>query len=833
MKTKASEAVKAAAVPSTVSDDGVGMDVDSLIKSYQFHLTCTLAKDQYTATNQDRYHALALAVRDRLVGRWIHTQQQYHHQNVKRICYLSLEFLIGRAMGNNVLCLGLEDTCREAMKRLGLDWDVLRDVEVDAALGNGGLGRLAACFLDSMATLKLPAIGYGIRYDYGVFKQYIDNGNQVEEPDNWLRYGNPWEVGHPELSFVVNFEGRSEPRRVNGVTHWEWVNTRPTIGMAYDTPIVGYGAYNVNNLRLWAARATDDFHFQDFSRGSYVEAVEDKVMAENLTKVLYPNDSVYAGRELRLRQQYFFVSCSVQDIVRRFKVDANDWLSFPDKVFIQMNDTHPALVVAELMRIFLDREDIEWNKAWELTVNSTGYTNHTLLPEALERWPVSMFDRLLPRHLQIIYEINSRFLRKVATRFPGDLGRLERMSIIQEQPEKAVRMANLAVAGSCSTNGVAALHTRLLREGVLHDFAAFWPEKFNNKTNGVTPRRWLRKANPRLSALICEKIGDDWITNLDKLRALDRFAGDQDFCRKIAGVKQSNKDLFAEFIKRDVGIEINKASMIQSQVKRIHEYKRQLLLCLYIIVLYNKLKENPSADVVPQTFVFGGKAAPGYYMAKLIIKLIHQIASVINYDPQIGDKLKVVFLPDYRVSLAERIIPASDVSVQISTAGMEASGTGNMKFAMNGALTIGTLDGANIEIKEEVGDDNIFIFGLTAEEVTHLRGTYNPHYYYEQDAEIRKAVDLIRNDFFSLTEPGIFRPIIDYLLNQGDYYMNLADLRSFIEAQERMQALYRDPDAWTKKAIFNIARTGKFSSDRTIREYATDIWRVSPVEVTP
>ena len=833
MKSKASEAVKDVSAPGPAGGNGVGMDVDSLIKSYQFHLACTLAKDQYTATNQDRYHALALAVRDRLVGRWIHTQQQYHHQNVKRICYLSLEFLIGRAMGNNVICLGLEETCREAMKRLGLDWDVLRDVEVDAALGNGGLGRLAACFLDSMATLKLPAIGYGIRYDYGVFKQYIDNGNQVEEPDNWLRYGNPWEVSHPELSFVVNFEGRSEPRRVNGVTHWEWVNTRPTIGMAYDTPIVGYGAYNVNNLRLWAARATDDFHFQDFSRGSYVEAVEDKVMAENLTKVLYPNDSVYAGRELRLRQQYFFVSCSVQDIVRRFKVDANDWLSFPDKVFIQMNDTHPAMVVAELMRIFLDREDIEWNKAWELTVNSTGYTNHTLLPEALERWPVSMFERLLPRHLQIIYEINSRFLRKVATRFPGDLNRLERMSIIQEQPEKAVRMANLGVVGSCSTNGVAELHTRLLREGVLHDFAEFWPEKFNNKTNGVTPRRWLRKANPRLSAVICDKIGEGWITDLDKIRAIEKFVDDEDFRHKIAAVKQSNKDLFADFIKREVGVEINKSSMIQSQVKRIHEYKRQLLLCLYIIVLYNRLKDDPSAAIVPQTFVFGGKAAPGYYMAKLIIKLIHQIASVINYDPQIGDKLKVIFLPDYRVSLAERIIPASEVSVQISTAGMEASGTGNMKFAMNGALTIGTLDGANIEIKEEVGDENIFIFGLTAEQVLHLRGTYNPHYYYEQDAEIRKAVDLIRNDFFSLTEPGIFRPIIDYLLTQGDYYMNLADLRSFIDAQERMQTLYTDQESWNRKSILNIARTGKFSSDRTIREYAKDIWKVPPVEVTP
>ena len=504
--------------------DQIAMDEESLIRSFMFHLTCTLAKDRYTATDQDRYQALALAVRDRLVDRWIQTQQSYHIQNVKRICYLSLEFLIGRAMGNNVICLMLEDTCRRAMTELGLDWDVLRDVETDAALGNGGLGRLAACFLDSMATLKLPAIGYGIRYDYGIFKQSIDNGQQIEEPDNWLRFGNPWEVAHPELSFVVNFEGRAEPRRVNGVTHWDWVGTRPIVGMAYDTPIVGYGCFNVNNLRLWSARATSEFHFQDFSRGSYVEAVEDKLMAENLTKVLYPSDAVYAGRELRLRQEYFFVSCSIQDIVRRFKVDNSDWSAFPDKVFVQMNDTHPALVVPELMRIFLDKEDVDWDKAWELTVASCGYTNHTLLPEALERWPVSMFERLLPRHLQIIYEINSRFLRKVATRYPGDFDRLKRMSLIQEDPEKAVRMAHLAVVGSSSTNGVAALHTRLLREGLMRDFNDFFPERFNNKTNGVTPRRWLLKANPRLSALIREKIGDSWINDLDQLKGIEKFA---------------------------------------------------------------------------------------------------------------------------------------------------------------------------------------------------------------------------------------------------------------------------------------------------------------------
>ena len=829
---KASQSGQAAAANQTSAvaiADQIGMDVDSLIRSFNFHLTCTLAKDEFSATNQDRYQALALAVRDRLVGRWIHTQQTYHKNNVKRICYLSLEFLIGRAMGNNVISLLLEDTCREAMKRLGLDWDVLRDIEVDAALGNGGLGRLAACFLDSMATLKLPGIGYGIRYDYGVFRQRLENGYQVEDPDNWLRYGNPWEVAHPELSFIVNFEGRAEPR---GHDRWSWVGARPIVGMAYDTPIVGYGSYNVNNLRLWSARATDEFHFQDFSRGSYVEAVEDKVMAENLTKVLYPNDAVYAGRELRLRQQYFFVSCSIQDIVRRFKSDNKDWQQFPDKVFIQMNDTHPALVVAELMRILMDKEDLDYDVAWELTVNSTGYTNHTLLPEALERWPVSMFERLLPRHLHIIYEINSRFIRKVATRYPGDLDRLRRMSLIQEEPEKAVRMANLAVVGSRSTNGVAAIHSRLLREGILRDFWEFFPERFNNKTNGVTPRRWLLKANPRLSALIRERIGDGWITELDQLHGLEKLAEDAGFRKQIRDIKRANKVALADFIKRQVGVEVSPDSIFQVQVKRIHEYKRQLLLCLYIISLYERIKRDPSVDVLPQTFIFGGKAAPAYQMAKLIIKLIYQIGGVINYDPEVKDRLKVIFLPDYRVSLAEKIIPAADISVQISTAGMEASGTGNMKFAMNGALTVGTLDGANIEIKEEVGDDNIFIFGLTAEEVEHQRPGYNPHRFYEQDDDIRRTIDLMRNDFFSLTEPGIFRPILQNLLEHGDYYMNLADMRGFIDAQARIDQAYRDQESWSRKAILNIARTGRFSSDRTIGEYASEIWKVEPVEVS-
>ncbi len=810
----------------------IGMDVDSLIRSYEYHLACTLAKDQYSATEQDRYQALALAVRDRLVGRWIKTQQEYHHQNVKRICYLSLEFMMGRLMGNNVICLMMEDNCREAMRRLGLDWDRLRDVEVDAALGNGGLGRLAACYLDSMVTLKLPAIGYGIRYNYGIFRQRIENGYQVEGPDDWLRFGNPWEVVHPELAYVVNFEGRAEPRRVNGTTHWDWVGCRPVVGVAHDTPIVGYNVFNVNNLRLWSARATDEFHFQDFSRGSYVEAVEDKVMAENLSQVLYPSDAVYAGRELRLRQQYFFVSCSMQDVIRRFKNDNNDWNSFPDHVFIQMNDTHPALVVPELMRIFIDKEDIEWDKAWELTVNACGYTNHTLLPEALERWPVSMFERLLPRHLQIIYEINSRFMRKVATAYPGDFDRLRRMSIIQEDPEKSVRMAYLAIVGSSSTNGVAALHSQLLRDGLMNDFYQLYPERFRNVTNGVTPRRWLLKANPKLASLLTEKLGGTgWVNDLSQLAAFTKFETDKKVLDQLAAIKRDNKLVLCDYIKRELNIEISPDSMFQSLIKRIHEYKRQLLQCLYIISLYERVKRDPQSLAHPVTFIFAGKAAPGYQMAKLIIKLINQIAGVINYDPAIKDQIKVVFLPDYRVSLAEKIIPATDVSVQISTAGMEASGTGNMKFQMNGALTIGTLDGANIEIREEVGAENFFLFGLTADEVIQLRQHYNPYSYYERDDDIRRAVDLLKNDFFSLTEPGIFKPIITSLLEHGDYYLNLADLRSYIDTQAKVDEAYSDKPRWGRMALHNIAKSGKFSSDRAIAEYAESIWKMRPVTV--
>jgi starch phosphorylase len=801
-----------------------------LLSDFEHHLRRTLAKDRYTATQRDRYYAIALAVRDRLVERWIATQQTHHKRNVKRIYYLSLEFLIGRLLGNNVINLQLEDACRQALLEVGLRWDDLRDQEVDAGLGNGGLGRLAACFLDSMATLNLPAVGYGLRYDFGIFNQRIVNGYQVEAPDDWLKLGYPWEIAHPEFSFPVQFEGRMETRPGPRGTEWHWVDTKTVVGMPHDLPVVGYGGHSVNTLRLWSARAAEEFDLDDFNRGSYVEAVANKVLAENLTKVLYPNDNVFEGKELRLKQQYFFVSCSVQDILRRFKADGNSWEVFPSKAFIQLNDTHPALVIPEMMRLLIDREGLGWEQAWQITTETTGYTNHTILPEALEKWPVKMFGRLLPRHLQIIYEINARFMRDVATRYPLDGERLRRMSIIDESGEKYVRMANLAIVGSSSVNGVAELHTQLLEQRVLKDFFEFWPSKFNNKTNGITPRRWLLKANPHLARLITEAIGDQWITDLDHLRNLEPFAEDAAFRQKFRAAKKRNKEMLAQQIAHETGIVVSPDSLFDVQVKRLHEYKRQLLLVLYIVVLYGRLKKNPALDVVPRTFIFAGKAAPGYLMAKLIIKLIHQVAEVINRDPQVSGKMKVVFLPNYRVSLAERIIPAADLSEQISLAGTEASGTGNMKMQLNGAVTIGTLDGANVEILEEVGEENIFIFGLKAAEVEQRRASYNPWDIYNRDEEIRRAVTLINQDFFSMLEPGIFRPLMHSLLEGGDHYMLLADLRDYIQTQERVDAAYRDVDGWDRKTILNVARAGKFSSDRTIKEYASEIWHVQPCD---
>jgi len=803
-----------------------------LLGDFERHLLRTLAKDRYTATDRDRYHAIALAVRDRMVERWIATQQAHHKKNVKRIYYLSLEFLIGRLLGSNVINLQLEDACRRALAEVGLNWDELRDQEVDAGLGNGGLGRLAACFVDSMATLNLPAIGYGLRYDFGIFNQRIVNGYQVEIPDEWLKMGYPWEIAHPEYSFPVQFEGRVETRPGPNGTEWHWMDTRSVVGMPYDLPIVGYGGHTVNTLRLWSAKAAEEFDLEDFNRGSYVDAVANKVLAENLTKVLYPNDNVFEGKELRLKQQYFFVSCTMQDIVRRFKADGNAWEAFPSKAFIQLNDTHPSLVIPELMHLLVDQEGVGWDQAWHITQQSTGYTNHTILPEALEKWPVKMLERLLPRHLQIIYEINARFMREVATRYPLDMARLRHMSIIEEDGEKYVRMANLATVGCCAVNGVAKLHTELLRHEVLKDFAEMWPSKFHNMTNGITPRRWLLKANPPLARLITEAIGDQWITELDQLRKLEAFAEDSAFREKFRAAKKHNKEYMAQYIERELGITVSPHSLFDVQVKRLHEYKRQLLLILCIIVLYDRLKKNPALDVVPRTFIFGGKAAPGYEMAKLIIKLIHQVAEVINRDPQMAGKMKVVFLPNYRVSLAERIIPAADLSEQISLAGTEASGTGNMKMQLNGAVTIGTLDGANVEILEEVGEDNIFIFGLKAAEVAARRVNYNPWAIYHRDEEIGRAITLIDRNFFSMLEPGIFKPLVRSLLEGGDHYMLLADLRDYLQTQERVDKAYRDVEGWTRKAILNVARAGKFSSDRTIKEYANEIWHVVPCDGT-
>jgi starch phosphorylase len=811
-------------------DRRVEMSVEGLKDDYAWHLRYTLAKVPDTATPRDQYTAFAYCVRDRMTERWIQTQAIHHDQNVKRVYYLSLEFLIGRLLGNNVINLKMDPICQEALADYDIDWHSLRDFEVDAGLGNGGLGRLAACFLDSLSTLDLPGIGYGLRYDYGIFKQRIVDGQQVEEPDHWLKDGYPWEIARPEYTQVVHFGGRVECI-TNGQVEWRWIETEQVLGTPYDLPVVGYSD-SVNTLRLWSAKADDEFHLEDFNKGSYVEAVENKVLAENLTKVLYPNDNVLAGKELRLRQQYFFVSCSLQDILRRFRVKNSDWTRLPEKVFIQLNETHPALIIPEMMRLLVDSEGLDWNLAWSITRACTGYTNHTILPEALEKWSVSLMERLLPRHLQIIYEINGRFLKQVAAMWPGDIGRLRRMSMIDEQGDRSVRMANLAIIGSSAVNGVATLHTEILKQSLFRDFYELYPTHFSNKTNGITQRRWLLKANPRLAALVTEAIGPQWITELDALRGLERFTDDKAFLDVFRAVKQSNKEALAAYIRNAVQLEVDPQSIFDVQVKRLHEYKRQLLLVLYIIVLYNRLVDEPELDIHPRTFIFAAKAAPGYTMAKLIIRLIHGVADVVNANPRIRAKLSVVFLPDYRVSLAERIIPSANVSEQISLAGTEASGTGNMKLMLNGALTLGTLDGANVEIREEVGDENMFLFGLRAEQVAELRPVYSSRAIYHADPEIRRAINMLRKNVFCLLTPGIFDPIVRSLLDFNDHYMLLADLRDYMETQARVDALYRQPREWDRKALLNVARSGRFSSDRTIREYARDIWHIAPVKVT-
>jgi starch phosphorylase len=800
---------------------------DAIRDGFLLHLKYTLAKDEFSATDHDKYYALALAIRDRLVDRWIATSQTYHRQKAKRAYYLSMEYLIGRAMGNNVINLQADGAVREAMESLGLSWDALREVERDAGLGNGGLGRLAACFLDSLATLQLPGYGYGVRYDYGIFRQTIKDGYQVEEPDNWLRFGNPWEIERPEARFEVHFGGRVRMDEENGKLRARWLDYDTVLGVPYDIPIPGYGNNTVNNLRLWSARSTEEFNLSFFNNGDYVKAYEQKTLTENISKVLYPNDNIERGRELRFTQQYFFVACSLHDIMRRFKTDCSDIREFPDKVAIQLNDTHPAMAIAELMRLFVDEEGLEWEEAWDLTVRTFGYTNHTLMPEALERWSVKLFETILPRHLQIIYEINRRFLREIATRWPGDNDRIRRMSLIQEEPNREVRMAYLAVVGSHSVNGVAALHSELLTTTLFRDFYELWPEKFNNKTNGITPRRWLLKANPGLSKLVTEAIGDKWVTNLDELKKLERCAGDAQFLSRLMEVKRGNKARLADLIQKELGVEVNPDSLFDVQIKRLHEYKRQLLNVLNIIHQYFRLKENPAADFVPRTWIFAAKAAPGYFLAKLIIKLINDVGAVINNDPAMKGRMNVVFLPDYRVSLAERIIPAADLSEQISTAGTEASGTGNMKFQLNGALTLGTLDGANVEIRQEVGEENFFLFGKTVEEVAATqRAGYNPWDEYWANADLRRVLDAIRDNFFNLDQPGLYQPIVDTLLTHGDRYLVLSDFAAYVEGQERVSAAYLDKEGWARKCLMNIANSGKFSTDRTIAEYAKEIWGI-------
>ena len=803
------------------------MSKDGILLSFVANREYTLAKDRYTATTHDDFMALSLAVRDRIVERWILTQQRYHNENAKRVYYFSLEFLIGRLLGTYTINLGLIDQTTEAMNALGLELEDLRECESDAGLGNAGLGRLAACFLDSMATLAIPAHGYGIRYEYGIFNQKILNGYQVEFPDEWLRLGNPWEFPRPEYTIKVRFGGHCQNSfDSKGRMNVAWVDTDDVLAMPYDTPVVGYKNNIVNTLRLWSARSTEDFDLSYFNDGDYERAVYSKVLTENISKVLYPNDNVSQGRELRLKQEYFFTAASLADIIRRFKMENKDLRDLPKKAAIQLNDTHPAISIPELMRKLIDEEGMSWEDAWDVTVQTFAYTNHTIMPEALECWPVSLLEKLLPRHMQIIYEINLRFLQEVAVKFPGDNDRLRRMSIIEESDQKKVRMGNLSVVGSHSVNGVSELHSELLKTRLFKDFYELDPKKFNNKTNGITQRRWLQKSNPGLSDLITDAIGDKWTTDMYQLKKLQLFKDDAAFREKWQRIKIDNKKNLAAYIRKTMGVEINYNSLFDVQIKRIHEYKRQLLFSLYIISQYLKLKKNPKADILPRTFIFGGKAAPGYYMAKLIIKFINSLADVVNKDKGIGDKLKVVFLENYRVSLAEKIFPASELSEQISTAGTEASGTGCMKFMVNGALTIGTLDGANIEIVEEAGKDNAFIFGLKANEVQDVKSAgYNPQDYIDQSPMLQEIFNLIQSNFLSPVEFGMFDPILNNL-RYTDYFLVCADFDSYCEMQDVVSKAYANKTEWTKKSILNAARSGKFSSDRAIREYADDIWGV-------
>lgn len=819
-------ALKKAATSKNVSKT----KVNALAKSIENHLTYSCFKTEPVSTTRDWYASAAHAVRDDVIQRWIATVENYNAKNPKHVYYLSLEFLIGRMLSNAALNLNINEELKEGLASLGHKLEDVVEKEPDAALGNGGLGRLAACFLDSMASMDIPGTGYGIRYEYGMFRQSIIDGQQVENPDNWLRYGNIWEFQRPETVYDIHFYGKLVEYETDHGVEQHWVETEPVVAMAYDVPVPGYGTKTVNNLRLWSAKAKNDFDLSHFNDGQYHKAVEERHISESISQVLYPNDASENGRELRLKQQYFFVSASIQDILRKYVANEFDWAELPSHIAIQLNDTHPAIGVAELMYQLVDIHKLDWKFAWGIVGKVFAYTNHTLMPEALETWGVDLFEKLLPRHLQIIYKINHEFLEYVNHQFPGDTELLKRVSIIDESHGRRVRMAHLAVVGSHTVNGVAALHSELLKETLFADFNRIYPGKFVNVTNGITPRRWLNQCNPGLTALITQVIGDKFQKDLTNLEQLEPLADDKEFREVFASVKLENKTRLAKKIKEKTGIEVNVNSIFDVQIKRIHEYKRQLLNVLHIITMYNRIKAGKAEGMPARTVIFGGKAAPGYWMAKQIIHLINDVANIVNNDPAVGDKLKVVFYPNYEVSAAELLFPGSDLSEQISTAGTEASGTGNMKMALNGALTIGTLDGANVEIREEVGEDNIYIFGLTTPEVAEVKANgYNPMDYYNSNPELKQVLDMIANGFFNVDQPNRYVPIVDNLLKNGDNYLLLADYQSYVDTQDVVGELYLDQDAWMKKAILNVARMAKFSSDRTIGEYAENIWGVNPV----
>lgn len=812
-------------------------NVAAVKESFNRHLHFTQIKDRNVATNRDYFTALCHTVRDSLTEKWIRTQQDYYQKDPKRIYYLSMEYYMGRSLSNTMVNLGMEGECDEAVYQLGLDMEDLEAMEEDAGLGNGGLGRLAACFLDSLATQGYAAYGYGIRYEYGIFTQTInEKGEQVEFPDDWLEFGNHWEKARPEYLLPVHFYGHLQSDDKG--YHYKWVDTDTVYAMPYDVPIPGYMNNTVNTMRLWSAKAQKGFDLDYFQGGDYIGAVLNRNSAENISRVLYPNDNFFVGKELRLKQEYFLVAATLQDIIRRYKTAEygskkpvrNTFDTFPDKVAIQLNDTHPSLAIPELMRIFMDEEGLTWDEAWGVVTKTFAYTNHTVLPEALERWSCDMLDKILPRHLVIIYEINSRHLKQIGELYPGDNDRIRRMSLVEEGHEKRINMAHLCIVACHAVNGVAAIHSEIIKESIFKDFYDVWPEKFQNKTNGITPRRWLLVCNPILSDLICEKIGEDWIVNLSLLRGLENFASDLRFMNDFIKAKQDNKEKLARYIKETYDINVNTSSIFDCQFKRIHEYKRQLMNILYVIVLYNRIKADPNAKFVPRTVLIGGKAAPGYTTAKEIIKLINCVAKVVNNDPIVGDRLKIVFVENYIVSLAEKIIPAADLSQQISLAGTEASGTGNMKFMLNGALTIGTLDGANVEMCEEVGEENMFIFGMKVDDVAVLgKKGYTPREYYQRMPEVKKAIDQISDGHFTPKEPKAFNHLIFKHLLDHDRFFVLADFESYVEAQEKVNELFKDPTSWYKKAILNVAAAGKFSSDRTIRQYADEIWDVQPV----